>query len=54
MKNNCSTGTLTFFQWLNQYELTTKKEYKSFQKEVQENLKREYCMWVQGKSQYNR
>lgn len=51
--NNRAVETLTFYQWLNQYELTTKNEYKTFQKEVQENLRREYKMWLEGKSQYN-
>jgi len=52
--NNRAVETLTFYQWLNQYELTQKKEYKTFQKEVQENLRREYEMWLEGKSQWNR
>ena len=42
--NNRAVETLTFYQWLNQYKLTQKKEYKTFQKEVQENLRREYEM----------
>lgn len=44
---------MKFYQWLNQYELITEKDYKTFQKEVQENLRREYEMWLKGKSQYN-
>lgn len=44
---------MKFYQWLNQYELITKNEYETFQKEVQDNLKREYEMWLKGKSQYN-
>lgn len=49
--NNRAVETLTFYQWLNQYKLTQKKEYKTFQKEVQENLRREYEMWLEGKPQ---
>lgn len=44
---------LTFFQWLNIYELMTKKEFKKLPEYKQENYKREYEMFQQGVSQYN-
>lgn len=44
---------LTFFQWLNIYELTTKKEFKELSKSKQENYKREFEMWKNGTSQYS-
>ena len=54
MKTKNKTVTaLTFYQWLNLYELITKKEYNTFRKEVQENYKGEYEMWLKDTSQYN-
>ena len=44
---------LTFFQWLNIYELMTKKEFKELEEYKQENYKREFEMWKKGISQYN-
>lgn len=44
---------LTFFQWLNIYELMTKKEFKELEEYKQENYKREFEMWKEGISQYN-
>lgn len=44
---------LTFFQWLNIYELTTKKEFKELPEYKQENYRREFGMWQKGVSQYN-
>ena len=44
---------MRFYQWLKQYELITKNDYETFQKEVQDNLKREYKMWLKNESQYN-
>ena len=44
---------LTFFQWLNIYELMTKKEFKKLEEYKQENYKREFEMWKKGISQYN-
>lgn len=45
---------LTFFQWLNIYEAMTKKEFKELPQYKQENYKREFEMFKEGKSQYNR
>ena len=45
---------LTFFQWLNIYELMTKKEFKELEAYKQENYKREFEMWRKGISQYNK
>ena len=45
---------LTFFQWLNIYELTTKKEFKEFPEYKKENYKIEFEMWRNRTSQYNR
>lgn len=45
---------LTFFQWLNIYELMTKKEFKELEEYKQENYKREFEMWRTGTSQYNK
>lgn len=45
---------LTFFQWLNIYELMTKKEFKELPQYKQENYRREFEMFKEGKSQYNR
>ena len=44
---------LTFFQWLNIYELMTKKEFKELEEYNQENYKKEFEMWKKGISQYN-
>ena len=44
---------LTFFQWLNIYELITKKEFKELPEYKQENYRREFEMWQKGVSQYN-
>ena len=44
---------LTFFQWLNIYELMTKKEFKELEEYKKENYKREFEMWKKGISQYN-
>lgn len=44
---------LTFFQWLNIYELMTKKEFNELPKYKQENYKREFEMFKNGTSQYN-
>lgn len=45
---------LTFFQWLNIYELMTKKEFKALLEYKQENYKREFEMFQKGISQYNK
>lgn len=45
---------LTFFQWLNIYELTTKKEFKEFPEYKKENYKTEFEMWKNVESQYHR
>ena len=45
---------LTFFQWLNIYELMTKKEFKELEEPKQENYKREFEMWRVGISQHNK
>lgn len=37
-----SKEDLTFFQWLNIYELMTKKEFKELPKEKQDNYKTEF------------
>ena len=44
---------LTFFQWLNIYELMTKKEFKELEEYKQKNYKREFEMWKKDISQYN-
>lgn len=44
---------LTFFQWLNIYELMTKKEFAELPEYKQENYRREYDMFKKGVSQYN-
>lgn len=44
---------LTFFQWLNIYELMTKKEFKELPKYKQENYRKEFEMFQKGVSQYN-
>lgn len=44
---------LTFFRWLNIYELMTKKEFKELPKYKQENYRREFEMFQNGISQYN-
>ena len=44
---------LTFFQWLNIYELMCKKEFKELPKYKQENYKLEFEMFKKGVSQYN-
>ena len=31
---------VTFYQWLNIFEMVTKNEFRTFQPEVQENLKK--------------
>lgn len=43
---------LTFFQWLNIYELMTKKEFKDLPEYKKENYRSEYDMWRKGTSQY--
>ena len=48
-----SKEDLTFFQWLNIYELMTKKEFRQLDDCKQENYRREYEMWKKGISQYN-
>ena len=45
---------LTFFQWLNIYELMTKKEFRELPKYKQENHRTEFEMFQKGISQYNR
>lgn len=45
---------LTFFQWLNIYELTTKKEFRELSECKQANYRTEYEMWKSGVSQYCR
>jgi hypothetical protein len=50
--NNRIVETLTFFQWLNLYELTTKKEFRELSLHKQESYKCEYQMWKNGTSQY--
>jgi len=45
---------LTFFQWLNIYELMVKKKFKDLPKYKQDNYKREFEMFKAGISQYNR
>ena len=44
---------LTFFQWLNIYELMTKKEFKELPEYKRNNYKREFEMWQKNISQYN-
>ena len=44
---------LTFFQWLNMYEMICKREFKELPKYKQENYRREFEMWQKGVSQYN-
>lgn len=44
---------LTFFKWLNIYELMTKKEFNELPKYKQENYKLEFEMFQKGISQYN-
>lgn len=44
---------LTFFQWLNIYELMTKKEFKKLPEYKQGNYRREFEMFQKGISQYN-
>lgn len=43
---------LTFFQWLNIYELMTKKEFKELSEYKQTNYRREFEMFQKGISQY--
>lgn len=45
---------LTFFQWLNMYEMITKREFKELPEYKQENYRREFRMFQNGLSQYNR
>ena len=54
--NNRRVGKedLTFFQWLNNYEFMTKREFKGLEEYKQENYKREFEMWRTGISQYNK
>lgn len=54
MNANKYTEDLTFFQWLNIYELMTKKEFKELPEYKQENYTTEFEMWKKGTSQYNR
>lgn len=44
---------LTFFQWLNMYEMICKREFKELPEYKQENYRREFEMWQKGISQYN-
>ena len=44
---------LTFFQWLNIYELMTKKEFNELPEYKKENYKKEFEMFQKGISQYN-
>lgn len=43
---------LTFFQWLNMYELMTKKEFRDLPEYKKENYRFEYDRWRKGVSQY--
>lgn len=46
-------GKLTFFQWLNIYELMTKKEFKELSEYKQEKYRLKFEMFQKGISQYN-
>ena len=52
--NNRVVEQLTFFQWLNIYELTTKKEFRELPEYKKENYIKEFEMWENGISQYCR
>ncbi len=46
-------NSLTFWQWLNSYELMSKKEFKQLSQYKQENYRREFEMFQKRISQYN-
>ena len=52
MNVNVDNDDLTFFQWLNIYELMTKKEFKELPEYKQKNYRREFEMFQKGISQY--
>jgi len=45
---NRKVDKLTFFQWLNVYELTTKKEFKTLPEYKQENYKTAYEIYLKS------
>lgn len=44
---------LTFFQWLNMYEMICKREFKELPEYKQESYRREFGMWQKNISQYS-